>query len=301
MAIRKLIYKTIERYFLKGCSNFNTLEVRRSLRTKSQSRRLFAENDIPHAQGALFWRPRKALDFAKQHGFPLVIKPNVSGFSRGSFFPLKDINELRRAAFMAKIWWPSTIVERYLAGKNYRVVAALGEIVSVIRRYPPFVKGDGRHSISELIDLENRARQRLKLTPVIHPITVNRYTRSFLADQSLSLESVPAKGRTITLHNKIALAPGGVVEGIAKSAIPKENRRLILQVLKKSRANILGIDIIAECGIKHDFRAQKCLFLELNTRPYLAMHHFPRFGVKEDLRAPLARLSALEIADGHTF
>ncbi len=88
----------------------------------------------------------------KQYGFPLVIKPNVSGYSRGSYFPITNHKELWKAALLAKIWWPTSIIEQYLQGKNYRVVVVKNEIMSIIRRYPPFIIGDGRSSIEQLID-----------------------------------------------------------------------------------------------------------------------------------------------------
>ena len=109
----------------------------------------FAEFDIPHAKGDLFVNPWRAHQFAKQHGFPLCIKPNVSGYSRGSHFPIRNFRELWKAAILVKVWWPVSVVEQYLLGANYRVLATPNEIVSVIRRYPPFVDGDGTHSNRE--------------------------------------------------------------------------------------------------------------------------------------------------------
>jgi len=44
---------------------------------------MFEQHDFPHAKGDIFYSPFKAISFAKEHGFPLVVKPNVSGYSRG--------------------------------------------------------------------------------------------------------------------------------------------------------------------------------------------------------------------------
>jgi hypothetical protein len=138
---------------MDGCSNYNSLEVRRGCRSKKQARDKFAAGDIPHAQGTIFFNPFTAIKFAKEHGFPLVIKPNVSGFSRGSHFPIRNNKELWRAIFLAKLWWPTTVVEQYLQGKNYRVVITKAGVISVLQRYPAFIKGDGINTISALIDM----------------------------------------------------------------------------------------------------------------------------------------------------
>jgi D-alanine-D-alanine ligase-like ATP-grasp enzyme len=170
----RLIYKWIDKQFLGGCSSYNSLDIRKSCRSKLQARKVFEAHNIPHAKGTTFFSPLKAVRFARNHGFPLVVKPNVSGFSRGSHFPLNNVRELLLAIFWAKMWWPVSVVEQYLEGKNYRIAVVKEGIMSVIRRYPPFVDGDGKSSISNLIDQENDVRKRMELYPVIHPIPKDR-------------------------------------------------------------------------------------------------------------------------------
>jgi D-alanine-D-alanine ligase-like ATP-grasp enzyme len=300
-ALKKLIYTWIDGLFLHGCSSYNSLEVRKSCRSKEQARDVFAAHGIPHARGEIFFSPWRALRFAREHGFPLVIKPNVSGFSRGSHFPISSFTELWKAALMVKIWWPWSVVEEYLHGRNYRVLVGNDEIISVIRRYPPLVRGDGRSSIRQLIDRENLVRGEMGLYPVIHPIPKNRAIRRYLRKQGLNLDSVPEADHEVILFNRISLAPGGVVETLPLDSIPPVNRELFLHILKLFKANILGIDVIMEEGIEKPWNEQKCIFLEVNSRPFTAMHDVPRFGPKQDLSEAFARLDALHIDNQDIF
>ena len=299
--LKKALYAWIDKTFLHGCSSYNSLQVRKSCRSKAQARDVFAANDIPHARGKIFFNPWKAHVFARKHGFPLVIKPNVSGFSRGSHFPINNFRELWKAALMVKIWWPVSVVEEYLLGKNYRVLVGNDSIISVIRRYPPFIVGDGKHSIGELIDEENQQRKQMELYPVIHPIPKNREIRRYLKKLGLSFNSIPEHGQQIILFNRISLAPGGVVETIAIDQLPQINQQLFLHILELFHANILGIDVIMETGIETPWNQQKCIFLEVNSRPFTAMHDFPRYGKTEDLSDHFKRLDALEIDQQDIF
>ncbi len=262
---------------------------------------MFAKHNVPHAKGTLFFNPLTAHRFAKEHGFPLCIKPNVSGFSRGSHFPITNFKELWKAALWVKVWWPSSVVEQYLLGSNYRVLATDDELVSVIRRYPPFVDGNGRDTIATLIDTENAQRQAMNLHPTIYPIAKSAQTISYLASCGKTLESVPADGERVHTFNRIALAPGGIVEVIDKETIPEANRELFLQVMKSFDAKLFGIDVIFEQGIEKDYREQKCIFLEVNSRPYTRMHSFPRFGKVENLEAFYEKMDALQVAESDTF
>ncbi len=299
--VKRLIYSWIDKHFLGGCSSYNSLEVRKSCRSKLQARKIFAQNGVPYAKGATFFWPFKAVRFAKKHGFPLVIKPNVSGFSRGSYFPITGYRELLKAIMLAKIWWPVTVVEQYLEGKNYRVLVVKGKIMSVIRRYPPFVDGDGHLTLGELIDRENNTREEMKLGPVIHPIPKDRKIIGYLRKKKLTLESIPAAGKRIRLYNRISLAPGGVVEIIDKKSLPAENHQLFTELLAHFGANILGIDAIFEKGIEESYRNQKAILLEVNSRPYLKMHDYPRYGAAEDLNHFYADLDSMEIMQRDVF
>ncbi len=169
-ALKKWLYSWIEKTFMDGCSNYNSLKVRKSCRSKLQARSKFEQHNIPHAKGRLFIAPWTAHQFAKQHGFPLVIKPNVSGYSRGSHFPITNYKQLWKAALLVKVWWPTSIVEQYLKGKNYRVVVIDGKIMSVIQRYAAFVTGDGEHNVALLIEQENATRKTMGLYPTMYPI-----------------------------------------------------------------------------------------------------------------------------------
>jgi len=301
MKIKKAIYAWISKKFMDGCSNYNSLDVRKSCRSKEQARDKFKEGGIPHAQGMIFFNPFSAIKFAQRFGFPLVIKPNVSGFSRGSHFPIRNYKELWKAIFLAKCWWPFTVVEQYLEGKNYRVVVANGEVVSVLQRYAPAVKGDGKSTIRELMKAENAIREEMKLYPVISPLKETAQTSAFLAKQGLNFGSIPEKDQRVTLFYRISLAPGGVVEVINKQLLPEANTALFKNVLNLFDANILGIDVILEKGIEFDYREQKCIFLEVNSRPYLKMHDYPRYGKTEDLSAQFAALDALDVKQSDTF
>lgn len=299
--IRKLVYGWIDKKFLGGCSSYNSLATRKRCRSKRQAREAFAANNIPHAPGAVFYGLVKPFIFAKKHGFPLCVKPNVSGFSRGSHFPIMNYRELFKAVILVKIWWPSSIVEQYLKGKNYRVAVVKDEIMSVIRRYPPFVVGDGSSTIAELIDRENSIREKMGLYPVIHPISKKRSVARFLQKQKLNFDSVPGKDETVVLYNRISLAPGGVVEIIDKANVHPDNTELFCKLLSIFNANILGIDAIFETGIEFSHKQQQVIFLEVNSRPYLRMHDYPRYGEKEDLQPYYAALDSLNIEERDIF
>jgi D-alanine-D-alanine ligase-like ATP-grasp enzyme len=300
-SLKQIIYSWVDKNFLGGCSNYNSLSTRKSCRSKEQARNMFANNKIPYAKGEIFYGPVTPFRFVKKHGFPVVIKPNVSGFSRGSHFPINSYYDLFKAILLVKIWWPSSVIEQYLKGKNYRVVVVKDEIMSIIRRYPPYITGDGRLTIEELIDQENKIRKKMKLDPIIHKIKKNYMIARFLKKKNLSFLSVPQKGKMVTLYNRISLAPGGIIETLDNANMHEANKELFLKILPFFNANILGIDAIFEKGIDIAYTDQRVIFLEVNSRPYLQMHHNPRYGKKQNLSHFYDILNQLKIQENDIY
>ncbi len=300
-SLKRKLYGWIERRFLDGCSNFNNLATRRRCRSKQLARAIFAEHKIPHARGQVFSGLIAPFRFAAKFGFPLVVKPNVGGFSRGSHFPINSYSQLLKATLLVKLWWPRSVVEQYLEGRNYRILATRDRILSVIRRYSPQVVGDGLSTIEALIDRENLVRARMSLYPVMHPISKDIRTRRYLARDKKTFKTIPAAGQTVRLYNRITLAGGGVVETVAQKTIPQENIQLFLKIPNLLEANLLGIDAIFTKGIEISWREQQVIFLEVNSRPYLKMHEYPRYGRKDDLHLSLQQLAMLAIDDKDTF
>ncbi|MDH5354567.1 MAG: cyanophycin synthetase [Gammaproteobacteria bacterium] len=299
--LKAKIYAWISHRYMHGCSNYNDVNVRRGCRSKEQGRAKFAEGDLPHARGLVFFNPWSAHRFAKTHGFPLVIKPNVSGYSRGSYFPINSFTELWKAIVLAKLWWPTTVVEQYLKGANYRVVVVKGKIMSVIQRYPPFVIGNGTDSIAELIDAENKTREEMQLFGGMFPIQKSRQILEHLKKQGFNFSSVPTKDESVELFFRVALAPGGVVRTVDQDSIHADNLELFLKTIDLFKANILGVDIIFERGIEESYRHQKCILLEVNSRPYLKMHDYPRYGEKQNLDAYYNELDKLDVSQPDSF
>jgi len=299
--LKKILYAEITKRFMAGCSNYNPLEVRRNCRSKEQARDNFAKHNVPHAKGLVFFNPWTALKFADEHGYPLVVKPNVSGYSRGSYFPINNRRELWKAILLARIWWPRSVVEQFLLGRNYRVLATDNSLASVIRRYPPFVDGDGTSTVSELIDRENATRKAMQLHPTIYPIEKSQQVIRYLEKQQLHLQSVLPAGQRVFLFNRVALAPGGVVEIIDQSTIPRVNKELFQSVVSNFNARVLGIDVIFEKGIEVPYTEQRCIFLEVNSRPYMKMHAAPRYGEREDLSAFYAEMEDYDLADADIY
>ena len=90
------------------------------------------------------------IKYAEKLGYPLIVKPNSQSQGSGVtlvnnkkelVFSLKEIFKIDRIA----------IIERYLPGRDYRIVVLDGEIISAYERIPLSVTGDGKNSVFSLL------------------------------------------------------------------------------------------------------------------------------------------------------
>jgi len=299
--INKIIHKYITSKFLDGCSDYNSLEVRRSCRSKRQARDMFEKWNIPYAKWEIFFSPFTAYRFVKKYWFPVCVKPNVWWYSRWSYFPINNWSELCKWIILAKIRWPTTVIEQYLLWKNYRVVVTKDNINIAMQRFPPFIIWDWKRDISTLVKEENQIRKDMKLLPIIHLVEKSPKTIKHLKKQALDFNSIPKKDEKIELFHRVALSTWWTLENVDLETITSKNKELFLKILDLFKSNIFWIDVIMEKWIDIDYDKQKTIFLEVNSRPYLKMHWVPRYWEKPDMTEMYKKLDSLDIKDNNIF
>jgi D-alanine-D-alanine ligase-like ATP-grasp enzyme len=180
------------------------------------------------------------------------------------------------------------LIEHQIAGDNYRLLYLDGELIDAVCRPVPYVVGDGRTPIRELIDRANSVRtaaagERGELVVHRDADLVNT-----LAGQSLTLASVPADGVAVRL--KTTVNEGSVADHQpARAILCAEIVEQGAQAAAAVRARLAGVDVVATDPGLPLATSGGCV-LEVNTTPGLAFHHHGRPGAVDVARVVLERL-----------
>lgn len=247
---------------------------------KGKLKELFVKAGLPHPEGDVFRDYVSALQYVRSIiGFPVVVKPSSGSLSRHTTCNIKTERELERAIQIAKKICKEFVVEKFVRGDVHRVTLVNGEVAAACSREPPNVVGDGTHSIRELIEIKNqdprRGRVRQK-NVTLHRITVSQRTTSLLNAQNVHLDSVLSENRKIYLHDKVILAGGADIHDTTDVMHP-QNHLLFKKVSALLSARVIGIDFIAS-DISKPYYEQECAVIEVNSLPYIDMHHYPVTG-----------------------
>jgi cyanophycin synthetase len=155
--------------------------------------RLFSMRDISAAEA-----------FLEAHGGPVVVKPaRGTGGGRGVTTGITNVAALRKAARMAARSGRDLIIEKQISGNSYRLLYLDGAFVDAVRRDAPILVGDGRHTIRELIRIENRRRLNGSPVSALSPLKLDRDCVNRLRALKLRPGSRLADGQIVDIKHAV--------------------------------------------------------------------------------------------------
>lgn len=249
------------------------------------------EHGLPVSKGKVFRHVSSALNYAKKIGWPVVVKPPSSSLSQYTNIDIDNKTDLIKAIKEAKKHENTFLVEEQLNGYNYRILIINNKIIGGLLRHPPFVIGDGKSTIKKLVENKNQNPLRGKSdqpNTTLHKITFNEEKLIFLLLKKLTPESIPKKGEKVILHHKINTSSGADLYDVTEK-IHSDNRQIFIRCAEIFDAKVLGIDFIAP-DISKSYKNQRCGIIEVNTMPYIDMHHHPLKGKSRNASGALLDL-----------
>ncbi|NJN52531.1 MAG: hypothetical protein HC809_13035 [Gammaproteobacteria bacterium] len=204
---------------------------------------------------------------ARQFGFPLVVKPIDRGRGRGVTAHITDDDEFAAAFAKAIEFSPrGVIVERHVYGDDHRLAVFGGKFKWAVRRSPPRIVGDAKHTVAELIEAESASRSEADVRKkYVARLVIDEDMRRVLAKQNLALTDRPAAGREIHLRTIANTATGGLVTDCSFTIHP-DNRALAETIARGFHMDALGIDFMTR-DITRSWRESGCAVLEVNRTP----------------------------------
>lgn len=206
------------------------------------------------------------IKYAKKLGYPVIVKPNSK--SQGTGVSLVwDEKELRKALISIFKSDKIAIIEKYLPGKDYRVVVLDGEVISAYERIPLSVVGDGKSSIISLLKTKQKnfiVRGRDTQINFKDPRIKLKLKR-----QGYTFNSVLPFGKKVFLLDNANLSTGGDSLDVTKT-IHSGFRKIAAELTSNMGLRIAGVDIMVTSGdITLDPKKSGYYIIEINAAPGL--------------------------------
>ena len=242
-------------------------------RDKDLTKALLSECGVPVPEGRQVDSPADAWEAAQDIGLPVVVKPCDGNHGRGVFTNLASQAEVLSAYAVAVEEGSGVLVERFVPGNEHRLLVVGDRLVAAAAGEPAWVTGDGRNTVSNLIELQINSDPRRGRTEN-HPLNIVRLdsaARLELARQSLSADSVPEAGRRVLIQRS-----GNVAFDVTDRVHPDTAATVVLAA-KIVGLDVAGVDLVAE-DISQPLDGQRGAIVEVNAGPGLLMHLKPADG-----------------------
>jgi len=253
---------------------------------KALTKAILDEVAIPVPRGGICIFEHEALKIAEDIGFPVVVKPKCGNKGKFVFLNIQNREELISAFHKVKTYDEEVIIEKYITGRDYRLLVVGGKMVAASERIPAHVVGDGIHNVKELIKIENK--NKLRGDGHEKPLTkikIDEQVIEMLNKQGFSLETVVEKDHIIWLRGNANLSTGGIPIDCTEE-VHEENCRVAELAAKTIGLDIAGIDMVIpdiSKPISHNFGA----IVEVNAAPGIRMHLYPAKGKPRNVASPI--------------
>ncbi len=242
---------------------------------KDLTKRLLASCGVPVPEGQIVASAQEAWEVAQEIGLPVVIKPTDANHGRGVFMELTQQSEIEAAYIAACEEGSEVMVERYIQGKEHRLLVVGGRVVAAACGQSVCVTGDGISTLVQLIDSQINTDPRrgeaeeFPLTPIL--LEREPAVRLEIARQGYTADSVPPAGKSVLIQRN-----GNLDIDVTERVHPKIATAAALAA-RIVGLDIAGVDLLAQ-DISRPLPEQGGAIVEINAGPGLLMHLKPAEG-----------------------
>jgi len=253
---------------------------------KEETKNLLGAAEIAVPKGRIVYTEEGLKDAIVSVGYPMVTKPVDGNHGKGATTNIRDWEGAVIGLHAAKKYGRGVIVERFITGQDHRVLVINYKFVAAAIRKPAAVKGDGKSTIQELIDITNKdPRRGYGHEKVLTQITVDDFLMEMLNREGLALDSVIDKGREVFLKPTANLSTGGTATDVTEMVHP-DNIFMCERIARIIGLDICGIDIMAE-DLSTPVKENGGAILEVNAAPGFRMHLDPTEGLARNVAEPV--------------
>jgi cyanophycin synthetase len=255
---------------------------------KKLTNQLLAGTGVPVPRAEVVRSADEAATAAARIGFPVAIKPLDGNHGRGVMLNLADEFAVRAGYAVARgeSRYGGVVVESFLTGNDYRCLVIGGSLRAVAQRIPAHVDGDGKQTLSELVETTNAdPRRGIGHERVLTRIGIDEESISYAKEQGFGMTDVPPAETRVFLKRTGNMSTGGISIDRTEEIHP-ENAEIAELAARVVGLDIAGIDFICP-DISVPVRETGGGIVEVNAAPGFRMHTHPTEGEAQYVAKPV--------------
>ncbi|OQX98851.1 MAG: hypothetical protein B6I24_04210 [Bacteroidetes bacterium 4572_128] len=250
---------------------------------KFRTGEVLKENGVPFPDGIITDNLEDIISFFEKGKSPIVLKPYNGYQGKRCSLELNDKENIKKAFFWAKEFDESVISQKYIEGKLYRMLFIDFKFVAAVRLIPPYIVGDGKNNIDNLIKILNNEKDReFGDKGKLSKLEIDEDTLKILELKSYNLESILPEKEIIYLKNSGNMRLGGMSIDVTNK-VHDFNKFMGERISKILNLNVAGIDLLSK-DISQKVTQNDAKFIEVNAAPDFRMHFNATKGIKRNVQ-----------------
>ncbi len=253
---------------------------------KEETNEILRDLGLPVPRQYLVRSESQARRAAERIGFPVVVKPLDANHGRGVAINLTTRDEVSEGFKKAREHSRSVLVEAFIEGLDHRLLVVNGELVAAAKRMPGHVRGDGEHTVEQLVEIINQdPRRGVGHEKVLTRLEFDHQAERLLARVGYTRNSVPAKDEIVFLRSTANLSTGGTAIDVTDSVHP-DIREMAIRTIRAIGLDVGGVDFLTT-DISRSYHETGGAICEVNAGPGFRMHVAPSEGTPRDVAGPV--------------
>lgn len=277
----RLQYRDKTHDFDESSGDKNTEEAFNICRDKALTSEYLMKANVPIPLGEKFGPEtsiEEMINRTKNLTYPLVVKPTDESSGRGVVTNITTKEQLNDALIRLRQHeqYEHIIIQEHVHGDEIRIYVLDDNVIAATNRLPANVIGDGRSTVTQLINEKNQQR---KSVPHLYfrPIIIDARLRNVIERQGYTLDTILKKGERLFVREVSNISTGGDPVDVTDQ-LTDEQRKIAIAATKAIPGLVhCGVDMI----VPEDSKSG--VILEVNTRPGIGSHLFPIEGKARDI------------------
>ncbi len=216
-----------------------------------------------------------AYKFAQKLAWPVVVKPNSQSQGR-NVFKVHTRREFEQAFRKASACDKMVLVEKFVTGRDYRLVVLDDKVISAYERIPLSVDGDGKSSIRVLLEKKQEYFKKIGRDTVLRPNDIR--IKMKLSRHGLTLDDKIFSGERMFLLDNANLSSGGDSHDVT-DIVHRDYRELAVRLTKDMGLRLCGVDLLVAGSITEPISHNGYWIIEINAAP--GLDHYATIGKKQ--------------------
>src|SRR5690625_2596260 len=270
-----------EHVFTESNGDMNTVEADHICKYKDLTYEYLEEAGVPVPKGKNFNSDHsidEMLSFGKGMTYPIVVKPADGGGGHGVISNIQSGEQLEEALHYVrnKLRYENIILQEFIAGDEVRIYVLGDRVLSAVNRIHAHIIGDGKNTITKLVELKNEFRK--GVTHLHHrPIIIDSSVHKLLKESGYTVDTILKKDEQVFLREVSNVSTGGDPIEVSHELTSQQKEIAIKATKAVPGLEHSGVDLMINRG------SESGVVIEVNIRPGIGSHLFPIKGKAVDI------------------